>query len=322
MALTSAPFSVSYDPGSPFSFAFAAAARSAKIFRTSSSFGSLIELRLARAHLLEHLAVDQLRDREARVLDRQPDDRNHVRDDQHDVLRHLRPRHRAHPAEERTHQDAAQPEEDAQLERDADQARRHQPHAVDLRHHVGEGAQDRAQDADEARDVAAVARTEEVRDRELAELAQVRREEQRHEAVAAGPPHDEREAEIPRQVQRAGHADERGRAHPVGAGRHAVEERGDPPPGDVVLGDVRGAADDADPGVQADGGEQERVADPDLRQPQLLEDRQDDEEDDEADGVEGVRLLQELEELRLRLGFHGHGQSPSSTSYSLSSRFM
>ncbi len=58
------------------------------------------EFLFLRRHLLQHLAVDELRDREVGDLHRQPDHRDHVGDDQDDVLRHLRPRDRAHAAEE------------------------------------------------------------------------------------------------------------------------------------------------------------------------------------------------------------------------------
>ena len=92
--------------------------------------------------------------------------------------------------------------------------------------------------------------------------------------VAAGPAHDEREAVEAGQVQRAGHADERGRAHPVGAGRHAVEERRHAPSRDVILRGIDRAAHDADAGVQGDGGEQEPVADPLPRHAHLLGDRE------------------------------------------------
>ena len=123
--------------------------------------------------------------------------------------------------------------------------------------------------------------------------AQVGREEQRHQAVAAGPAHDEREAAVAGQVQRARHADERRRAHPVRARRHAVEQRRHAPTRDVVLGDVLGGpAHDADAGVEADGGEQEDVADPVTRQAHLFEDRKRDHEDEETAGVPGVDLLQ------------------------------
>ena len=261
-------------PGRPFSFALASSARALKIAADLLLLRVVDQLLLARGDLLEHLAVDELRNRDAGVLDRQPDDRNHVGDDQDDVLRDLRPGHRPHAAQERAHQDAAEAEEDAEHELDAGQARRDQAHAVDLRHDIGERAQDRGDDADEARDVAAVARAEEVGNRELAELAQVRREEQRDQAVAAGPAHDEREPAVAGEVQRAGHADERRGAHPVGAGRHAVEQRRDAASGDVVLGRIGRPAHDADAGVQADRGEQEDVADPVPRQAHLLGDRE------------------------------------------------
>ena len=255
------------------------------------------------------------------MFHRNPYDRDHVGDDEHDVLRHLRPRHRAHATEEAAHQNAAEAEEDPQLERDAGEAGRDEADAVDLRHHVGERAQDRAADPDEPRNVSAVAGAEEVGDRELAELAQVGREEERHQAVAAGPAHHEGEAVVPGQVQRSGHPDERRRAHPVGTGRHAVEERGDAPARHVVLGDVGRPAHDADAGVEADGGEQEDVADPLPRQPELLEDREDDDEEDEPARVPAVHLLQHRVELQLR--HRGHDQSsPSATPYSWSSLFM
>ena len=185
---------------------------------------------------------------------------------------------------------------------DAGQPRRDQAHAVDLRHHVGERAQDRGEDADGPRDVAAVARAEKVRDRELAELAQVRRQEQRDQAVAAGPAHDEREAAEAGQVQRAGHADERRGAHPVRAGRHAVEHRGHAPAGDVVLGSVGRAAHDADAGVEARPSPAGRCSRSMPRQAHLLGDGEQDHEGDEAARVERVDLLQLRLEALVRAG--------------------
>ncbi len=168
----------------------------------------------------------------------------------------------------------AEAQENAELERDTGEARGDEADAVDLRHHVGERAQDRGEDPDGPRKVAAVACAEEVGNRELAELAQVRREEQRDQAVAAGPAHDEREAAEAGQVERSGHADERRGAHPVRAGGHAVEQRGYAPTGDVVLGGVGRPAHHADAGVKTDGREQEDVADPRARQAHLLGNRE------------------------------------------------
>ncbi len=53
----------------------------------------------------------------------EPDHRGQVGDDQDDVLRHLRPRDRAHAAEERADQDAAQADEHADLELEPGEAR-------------------------------------------------------------------------------------------------------------------------------------------------------------------------------------------------------
>ncbi len=295
----------------------------------------LDEFFLERRDLLELLAVHDLRDRDAGLLHRQPHHRDHVGDDQDDVLRHLRPGYRPHAAQERADQDAAQTQENAELERHAGQPRCDEADAVDLRDDVGERAQDRGEDADGARDIAAVACAEEVRNRELPELAQVRREEQRDQAIAAGPSHDECEAAEARQVQRAGHADERRRAHPVRAGGHAVEQRRNAPAGNVVLGRVGGAAHDADAGIQPDRRHQEDVADPLPREPHLLGDGEQDDERDESARVPRVHPLQLRLEVPVRacgeyaaaryclfLNAGHYSSSPSCTSNSRSSEFM
>ena len=268
---------------------------------------------LALGHLFEHRAVDQLRQRDAGVLHRQPDHRNHVGHDQDDVLRDLGPGHRTHAAEERADQNAKQTDHDTVCELNAGEASSDQAHAVDLRHHVHERAQDGHQDADETGQVAAVARAQKVRDRELTELAQVRCEQERHQAVAAGPAQDEGQAVKALQVEAAGHADERGGRHPVRARGHAVEDRGHAPAGHVVLGHVGSAAHDADPRVQRDGGKQERVADVGPRQAHLLHDRQNDQEHQEAARVPRVVLLELVEERSVGTHLGAHHSSPSAT---------
>jgi hypothetical protein len=256
------------------------------------------------------------------VLDAEPHHRREVGDDQDDVLRHLRPGDRPHAAEKRAHQDPGQADEHADAELQAREAAGDDADAVDLRHHVGERAQDRGEDADAAHDVAAVARAEKVGDRELAELAQVGGEEKGHQHVAPGPAHHEGEAVEAREVQRPRHADERGRAHPVGAGRHAVEERGHAPARDVVLGRVHRAAHDADDRIQRDGGEQEPVPDPLARHAELLGDGEQDHEGDEAAGVDPVVLLELLVEALVAVDDGAHSSSPSCTPYLRSRLFM
>ncbi len=110
--------------------------------------------------------------------------------------------------------------------------------------------------------------------------------------VAAGPAQHEGQAVIAGQVERAGHTDEAGGRHPVGAGRHAVEQRRHAPSGDVVFADVRRLRHEADAGVQRDGGEQEDVAEDLVRHAHLFEDADEDDEGDEAAGVEAVVALQ------------------------------
>jgi hypothetical protein len=57
-------------------------------------------------------------------------------------------------------------------------------------------ADDQADDRDDARRVGVEAVTDELRHRELAELAQVRRQQQRQEHVAAGPAHEKHGAAV------------------------------------------------------------------------------------------------------------------------------
>ena len=152
----------------------------------------------------------------------------------------------------------------------------------------------------QARQVAFVASAQEVGNRELAELAQIWRQKQGHQTVAAGPAHDERQTAVAGEVERSGHADERRRAHPVGPGGHAVVDRGHAPTSDVVLGRVRRAAHDADAGIQRHGREQEDQADVVARQSHLFGDGKKYDECNEAARIPGVDLVELLLEAAIR----------------------
>ena len=132
------------------------------------------------ADFLQRHAIGDLRYRDAGVFDSQPDHGGHVGDDQDDVLGHLGPGHRFHAAQHRAYEDAAETDEHTDAELQTGEAAGDQADAVDLRHHVNEGTGDRGDDADGADDVAAITRAEEVGNGELAELAQVGCQEQRH----------------------------------------------------------------------------------------------------------------------------------------------
>ena len=121
-----------------------------------------------------------------------------------------------------------------------------------------------------------------------AELAQIRSDQDRHQHEAAGPAEHPGEAVIAEQEQRAGHADEGGRRHPVGAGRHAVVERRHAPAGDVIFGNLRRTRRHADDGVDREREEHEQIAENLVRHADLLEDREQDDEGDEAARIDAV----------------------------------
>ena len=242
--------------------------------------------------LLKLVTVHQLGNWHTGLLDRQPDHRDQVGHDQDDVLGHLGPGDGAHATEERAHQNTAQAQKDAQLEGHAREAGGDQTDAINLRHHIGEGAQDGGKDADQPWQVAVITRAQEVGNGELPELAQVGREKQRHQAVAAGPAHDEGQPAIAGEVQGTGHADEGRRRHPVRPGGHAVVHGRDATPRHVILGRVVGSAHDADAGIQQHRGREKDVTDPVAGQAHLLQHRQHDHKGQEAPDVPAVDLVQ------------------------------
>ena len=141
-----------------------------------------------------------------------------------------------------------------------------------------------------------------------AELAQVRSDQDRHQHEAAGPAEHPGEAVVAEQEQRARHADEGSRRHPVGARRHAVVEGRHAPAGDVVLGHLRRARRHADDGVDRQREEHEQVAEDLVRNADLLEDREQDDEGQEAAGVQAVHaaeVLDEVPQFGSALGCHG-----------------
>ncbi len=247
--------------------------------------GRIAHLGLERLDARHQMPVVQLRHRPEPVLDRDQRDRDQDGDDQDDVLRDLGPGHRAHPAQEGADQDPGQPAEDADREVDADEARRDQADALDLRDQIDERTQDRRAGRERAHGRARKARAEEVGDGVARELAHIRRQQEGHEAEAAGPAHQVGERVVAGGVERAGQADEGRGRQPVGRRRHAVEGRGHAPPGHVVLDQVGGARQQPDHGIDGDRHEQEHVADPDAGPGGALDAPQQQHEGEEAQRV-------------------------------------
>ena len=274
-------------------------------------------LLLARRDVRDRLSVGELGDRQPVLLGGQDDDRRQVGDDQHDVLGDLRPGHRPHAAQHRAQQDADEARKNGDLELHAEEARGDQARAVDLRRHISERAAHQHDHGQEAGEVAAEPERHEVGHRVGAELAQVRSDQDRHQHEAAGPAEHPGEAVVAEQEQRAGHADEGSRRHPVGARRHAVVEGRHAPAGDIILGHLRRARRHADDGVDGQREEHEQVAEDLVRHADLLENRKQNDEGEEAARVQAVHAAEVLDEVRPsgRLGSHGSilPQSSSAT---------
>ena len=222
-------------------------------------------------------AVFHGRNRIAQLLVRQPRHGNQKRQQDDHVLRHLRPGDRAHAAQKRAQQHAAEAQHDADLELHAGQARGDQAHTVDLRHHIGERAQHRRHRRNHARPATTEAHLEEIGNRVEVHRPQMRRNQHRDQAETAGPAQQIGEptrmpgqARKSLQIQRARQADERRRTHPVGRRRHAVVERRNTPPGDVILFGIGGPAVHADTGIGHHRQKQKDRADPMARETALL----------------------------------------------------
>ena len=235
------------------------------------------QLRLQVGNLADLRAIHQRRQRVAELLVRQPRHRDHERQQQHHVLRDLRPGDGPHAAQERAQQHPAQAQHDADLELHAREARRNQPHAIDLRHHVGERAQNSRQRCNHTRPAPAKTHMEKIGNGVQPHGPQVRRNQHGDQAEAPCPPQQIGQttglpwrARKALQVQRARQADEGRRTHPVGRRGHAVVHGRNAPPRHVVVLGVGRAAVHADAGVHHHGEEQKNRADPVARQPLVL----------------------------------------------------
>lgn len=257
----------------------------------------IAHLALERLDALHQTPIVELRHPAEPVLVRNHRHRNQERHDQDDVLRNLRPRHRAHAAKKRAHQNAREPAENADRKVDADKARRDQSDALDLRDEINERAQDRRQRRKPAYRVARKARAEKIGNRVARELAHVRRKQKRDEAIATRPAHHVRETVIARCVQGARQPDERGRRQPVRRRRHAVERGRHAPPRYVVFDEIGSPRQQADYCIHGNRHEQEHVADPRARPADGFDTPEQIDEDQKADRVERIRADQPMREL-------------------------
>ena len=140
--------------------------------------------------------------------------------------------------------------------------------------------------------MAAIAFPQKVRDGELAKFAHVRCQKQGHQAVTAGPSHDESQSVIARKVECSGHTYEGSCRHPVGTRRHAVVNRRNPAARDIVFICIGGSGDEPNACIQQHCCSQETHADPLTGQAHLLCNGKQDQKGQESTCVPGVNLVQ------------------------------
>ncbi len=222
-----------------------------------------VELAEQRAGAVEQFTAQrQLRQGIAGRLDGDEHGRHRVGEDQHAVLGHLGIGDALHAAEHGVDEHDTHPYIKAGLDRHLEKAREHDADAAHLAGHVGERDEDQADHGDhDACQLRVVAVADELRHGELAELAQVGRQQQGQQHVAAGPAHQVHAAVVAEKADQPGHGDEGGRRHPVGRGGHAVGDRVDVLAGDVEIPGAAGARTEGNHDIereaQADGDESE-----------------------------------------------------------------
>ncbi len=204
-------------------------------------------------------AEPDLRDRIAGQGQRDEDGRDGVGQDQHDILRNLGVGDALHAAEHRVDGDDTHADVKAHVVRYFEEAGERNTDALHLADDVGDGGQDQADDADDACCLRVVPVTDELRHRELAELAQVRGQQQRQQHIAAGPAHQEDRGAVAFEGDQAGHGDKRGGGHPVRAGGHAVGNGVNSLAGNVELTGGRSTCPDGNADVQREGRADDRI---------------------------------------------------------------
>ena len=142
------------------------------------------------------------------------------------------------------------PDVDSRIGRNAEETREGDADASHLADDVGQRSSQQAEHGDDGCRLRVVAVADELRHRELAELAQVGGKQHRQQDVAAGPAHQEQAATVTHVGNQAGHRDERRGRHPVGGCRHAVQDRWNLSTSGVELAGTASARPDGDADVQ------------------------------------------------------------------------
>ncbi|MDT4837219.1 hypothetical protein FQZ97_709430 [compost metagenome] len=179
--------------------------------------------------------------------------------DQHDVLGHLGVGDALHATEHGVGEHDGHTDVDALLARHAQEAREGHAHTRHLTNDVGQRGHQQAQHRDVAGGLRVEAVADELGHGELAELAQVRRQQHGQQHVATGPTHQEHGAAVAHVGDQAGHGDEGRGRHPVSGRGHAVGHGVHPAAGDVELGRAARACPEGDAEVKREAEPDEQI---------------------------------------------------------------
>ncbi len=200
-----------------------------------------------------------LRNRSTRHHQRDEDGRNHEGKNQNAVLSHLGVGDALHPAENCVDEDDGHSDYysvgDIYLEKTAE----HHPDSAHLSGDIGEGDEDGADHRDQSSRLGVIPLSDEIGHGELAELPQIRRQQQCQQHVAPGPSHQVNRTVVTAEGDDPRHRDERCGTHPIGSGGHSIGQRRDILTRDVELSGAGRPGTDGDDDVEEKGSSDQQV---------------------------------------------------------------
>ena len=179
-------------------------------------------------------AKRQLRQRVAGGTDGDKHGRYRVGEDQHAILCDLGIGNALHAAQHGIDEHDAHAYIQPGVDRYLEETGKDDTHAAHLPCDVGKRNEDQADDGDHARQLRVITVADEFRHGELAELAQVGRQQRGQQHVAAGPAHQVHATLVAHEADQAGHRYKGCGGHPVGRRGHAVRDRVN-----VFAGDIK-----------------------------------------------------------------------------------
>ena len=220
-----------------------------RVLREAQIDQRLVQSGQQRGAIREAAEQTHLRDRVIRQLQRDEDCRNGVGHDQHTVLSNLGVGDALHAAKHRVDEHYTHTDEQPGLVVQLQEAGEGDTYTLHLTDYIGQRGDDQAEHRHHARGLRVVTVADELRHRELAELAQVGCQQHSQQHVTAGPAHQEQRGVVPHEGDQAGHRDKRCCGHPVCRCSHTVGDRVNTTARGIELARASGFGPDGDTNV-------------------------------------------------------------------------